>query len=51
MLEKAGQARVATADSLGAAVEGADLVISAVTASSSADVARWLADALVEPGK
>ena len=40
MLEKAGQARVATADSLGAAVEGADLVISAVTASSSADVAR-----------
>ena len=39
MLEKAGQARVATADSLSAAIEGADLVISAVTASSSADVA------------
>ena len=39
MLERAGQAGMATADSLGAALEGADLVISAVTASSSADVA------------
>ena len=39
MLEKAARAGVATADSLGAAVLGADLVVSAVTASSSAAVA------------
>lgn len=40
MLEKARKAGVRTADSLAAAVRGADLVISAVTASSSPDVAR-----------
>jgi 3-hydroxyisobutyrate dehydrogenase-like beta-hydroxyacid dehydrogenase len=39
MLEKARQARVLAADTLGAAVQDADLVISAVTASSSAEVA------------
>ena len=39
MLEKAARARVATADSLGAAVQDADLVVSAVTAASSAAVA------------
>ena len=46
MLARAAQARVQTADSLGAAVEGADLVISAVTASSSADVAASAAKVL-----
>jgi 3-hydroxyisobutyrate dehydrogenase-like beta-hydroxyacid dehydrogenase len=39
MLEKARLARVQTADSLNAAVKDADLVISAVTAASSAQVA------------
>ena len=39
MLEKARLARVQTADSLSAAVKDADLVISAVTAESSAEVA------------
>lgn len=39
MLEKARLARVQTADSLNAAVKDADLVISAVTAASSAEVA------------
>ena len=39
VLEKAAQARVATADSLGAAARDADLIVSAVTASSSAEVA------------
>lgn len=46
LLEKAAQARVETLDSLGAAVKGADLVISAVTASSSADVAAGAANVL-----
>ncbi len=40
MLEKARRARVTSADSFAAAVKDADLVISAVTAASSADVAR-----------
>jgi 3-hydroxyisobutyrate dehydrogenase-like beta-hydroxyacid dehydrogenase len=40
MLEKARRAGVQTADSFDAAVRGADLVISAVTAASSAEVAR-----------
>jgi 3-hydroxyisobutyrate dehydrogenase-like beta-hydroxyacid dehydrogenase len=40
LLEKARRARVQTADSLKAVVNDADLVISAVTAASSADVAR-----------
>lgn len=39
LLEKIAQARVASADSLGAAVKDADLIVSAVTASSSAQVA------------
>jgi len=39
MLEKAHLARVQTADSFSAAVKDADLVISAVTAASSAEVA------------
>jgi len=46
MLERARAAAVTPVDTLGAAVGGADLVISAVTASSSWDVARdaapWL---------
>jgi 3-hydroxyisobutyrate dehydrogenase-like beta-hydroxyacid dehydrogenase len=46
VLEKATQARVGTADGLVAAVAGADLVISAVTASSSAAVAASAAKAL-----
>src|SRR6185437_9522658 len=40
MREKARQARVSAADSFSAAVKDADLVISAVTAASSGDVAR-----------
>ena len=39
VLEKAARARVATADSLAAAARDADLIVSAVTASSSAAVA------------
>src|SRR5262245_19675037 len=39
MLEKARRARVRTADSFNAAAQEADLVISAVTAASSAAVA------------
>lgn len=39
LLEKIAQARVASADSLGAAAKDADLIVSAVTASSSAQVA------------
>jgi 3-hydroxyisobutyrate dehydrogenase-like beta-hydroxyacid dehydrogenase len=46
MLDKARRARVQTADSLDAAVAGADLVVSAVTATSSADVARNASRAL-----
>jgi len=46
MLEKARRARVRTADSFDAAVQGADLVVSAVTAASSADVARNASKAL-----
>ena len=46
MLEKASQARVSTADTFDAAVKDADLVISAVTAASSEDVARSAGKAL-----
>jgi 3-hydroxyisobutyrate dehydrogenase-like beta-hydroxyacid dehydrogenase len=46
MLEKASQARVSTADTFDAAVKDADLVISAVTAASSEDVARSAGQAL-----
>jgi 3-hydroxyisobutyrate dehydrogenase-like beta-hydroxyacid dehydrogenase len=46
MLEKASRARVRTADSFDEAVRDADLVISAVTAASSEDVARNAAKAL-----
>jgi 3-hydroxyisobutyrate dehydrogenase-like beta-hydroxyacid dehydrogenase len=46
LLEKASRAGVTTADSIGAAVENADLVISAVTASSSAAVAQSASKAL-----
>jgi 3-hydroxyisobutyrate dehydrogenase-like beta-hydroxyacid dehydrogenase len=46
MLEKASRARVRAADSFEAAVKDADLVISAVTAGSSADVARNAGKAL-----
>jgi 3-hydroxyisobutyrate dehydrogenase-like beta-hydroxyacid dehydrogenase len=46
MLDKARRARVQTAGSLDAAVAGADLVVSAVTATSSADVARNASRAL-----
>ena len=46
MLEKASQARVRTADTFDAAVKDADLVISAVTAASSEDVARSAGKAL-----
>ena len=46
MLEKARQARVSTADTFDAAVKDADLVISAVTATSSGDVARSASKAL-----
>ena len=46
MLEKARQARVHTADSLNAAVGDADLVISAVTAASSAAVAQGAGKAM-----
>jgi 3-hydroxyisobutyrate dehydrogenase-like beta-hydroxyacid dehydrogenase len=46
MLEKARRAGVHTADSLNAAVEDADLVISAVTAASSAAVAQGAGKAM-----
>jgi 3-hydroxyisobutyrate dehydrogenase-like beta-hydroxyacid dehydrogenase len=46
MLDKARRAGVQAADSFDAAVRGADLVVSAVTAASSADVARSAATAL-----
>ena len=46
MLEKAKQARVGTADTFDEAVKDADLVISAVTAASSEDVARSASKAL-----
>jgi len=46
MLEKTAQARVRAVDSLSAAAQNADLVISAVTASSSADVAASAGKAL-----
>jgi 3-hydroxyisobutyrate dehydrogenase-like beta-hydroxyacid dehydrogenase len=46
MLDKARRVRVQTADSFDAAVKDADLVISAVTAASSADVARSASKAL-----
>ncbi len=46
MLEKARRAQVRAADSFTAAVKDADLVISAVTAASSADVARNASKAL-----
>jgi 3-hydroxyisobutyrate dehydrogenase-like beta-hydroxyacid dehydrogenase len=46
MLEKARRAHVRAADSFAAAVKDADLVISAVTAASSADVARSASKAL-----
>ena len=46
LLEKAAQARVATADSLGAAAKDADLIVSAVTASESASVAASAAKVL-----
>lgn len=46
MLDKARRARVGTADSFDAAVDGADLVVSAVTAAASADVARNASKAL-----
>ncbi len=46
MRERARQARVGAADSFEAAVKDADLVISAVTAASSADVARNASKAL-----
>jgi 3-hydroxyisobutyrate dehydrogenase-like beta-hydroxyacid dehydrogenase len=46
MLDKARRARVQTADSLDVALAGADLVVSAVTATSSADVARNASGAL-----
>jgi 3-hydroxyisobutyrate dehydrogenase-like beta-hydroxyacid dehydrogenase len=46
LLEKARRARVRALDTLGAAVKDADLVISAVTASSSADVAASAGRAL-----
>ena len=46
MLEKASQARVSTADTFDEAVKDADLVISAVTAASSEDVARSAGKAL-----
>jgi 3-hydroxyisobutyrate dehydrogenase-like beta-hydroxyacid dehydrogenase len=50
MLEKARRARVKTADSFNAAVKDADIVISAVTAASSADVANSASKAL-RPGQ
>src|SRR5262249_4673002 len=46
MLRKAAAARVEAAPSHAAAVRGADLVISAVTAASAVDVARAVAPAL-----
>ena len=46
MLEKARRAGVRTADGLETAVKDADLVISAVTAASSGDVARGACKAL-----
>src|SRR5579859_5880684 len=46
MRERARQARVGAADSFEAAVKDADLVISAVTAASSGDVARNASKAL-----
>jgi 3-hydroxyisobutyrate dehydrogenase-like beta-hydroxyacid dehydrogenase len=46
MLEKARRVNVQTADTFAAAVRDADLVMSAVTAASSADVAQNAANAL-----
>lgn len=46
MWDKARRARVQAAESFDAAVRGADLVVSAVTAASSADVARNASRAL-----
>src|SRR5690242_19673484 len=46
MLEKARRAQVRAVDTLAAAVKEVDLVISAVTAGSSADVARNAAKSL-----
>jgi len=46
MLDKASRAGVRTADSFNAAVKEADLIISAVTAASSADVAQSASEAL-----
>jgi 3-hydroxyisobutyrate dehydrogenase-like beta-hydroxyacid dehydrogenase len=46
MLEKARRVRVQTADNLKAALQDADLIISAVTAASSADVASGAGKAL-----
>lgn len=46
MIEKARRARVRAADDFGSAVEGAVVVISAVTATSSADVASKAAGSL-----
>jgi len=43
MIARAGRANVVAADSLRAAIEAADLIISAVTASSARDVARDVA--------
>jgi 3-hydroxyisobutyrate dehydrogenase-like beta-hydroxyacid dehydrogenase len=50
MVERARAAAVTPLDTLGEAVRGADLVISAVTASSSRDVARDAA-AWLQPGQ
>jgi 3-hydroxyisobutyrate dehydrogenase-like beta-hydroxyacid dehydrogenase len=50
MLEKARRAHVRPADTFAAAVNGVDLVISAVTAASSAEVARSASKAL-RPGQ
>ena len=47
MLEKARRARVRAADTFAAAVKDVDLVIAAVTAASSADVARNASKSLV----
>ncbi|HEX4643651.1 MAG TPA: DUF1932 domain-containing protein [Candidatus Acidoferrales bacterium] len=49
LLEKARQADVSACDSLAAAIRGADLVISAVTASSAVDVAENAAPLLRSP--
>jgi 3-hydroxyisobutyrate dehydrogenase-like beta-hydroxyacid dehydrogenase len=50
MLAKAERARVIAAPTLAQAIEGADLIISAVTASAARDVARELA-AAARPGQ